>query len=274
MKFCLFATYQKALRAMRKAARGAKRKRMLKVLSCAEDAASRGDSRALHRCVRFLSNQRGQARVRLKGTHGEMITGEEECKLLTEYAEQLFTGVAMEAVSLQPLNPDLLSVEMWRNALCALRSGKAVPQGEPRIEVWKDNLQAAAEELSKISIGCLCCESPAIPAEWSRVQLAWLAKPGKSPCVPKNLGSVGLLSADSKAFLLVLRGHVEGPIKRALFDTPQYAYRPGLDTNNAILRAISHCKAVRQHEASSAKPHIPSYGNSSSGATRRLTGQP
>ena len=245
-KFCLFARYQKAQRVMRAAARGAKRKRMLEILSSAEEAASRGDSRALHRCVKLLSNQRGQARVRLKGEHGELITGEEECRTLTKYAEKLFTGEAMGEMSLQPLRPHLLSAELWHAALRALRSGKAVPQGEPSIELWKDNLQTAAQELSKISIECLCCESPEIPAEWSYVQLAWLAKPGKSPCTPKNLRSVGLLSADSKAFLLVLRGHMEGPIRRALSDAPQYAYRPGLDTNNAILRAISHCKAVRQ----------------------------
>ena len=54
------------------------------------------------------------------------------------------------------------------------------------------------------------------------------------------------MSADSKAFLLVLRGHVEGCVRSSLFDTPQYSYRPGMDTNNAILRAVCHCRAVRQ----------------------------
>ena len=244
-KFSLFARYQKAQRIMRAAARGAKRKRMLAILSSAEEAASRGDSKTLHKCVKLLSNQRGQARVRLKGENGELITSEEECRLLTTYAERLFTGEALDAMTLQPLSPHLLSVELWHAALRALRSGKAVPQGEPSIELFKDNISTAARELSKISIECLCSDSPKIPTEWSCVQLAWLAKPGKSPCAPKNLRSVGLLSADSKAFLLVLRGHMEGPIRRALSDAPQYAYRPGLDTNNAILRAISHCKAVR-----------------------------
>ena len=94
-------------------------------------------------------------------------------------------------MTLQPLSPHLLSEELWHAALRALRSGKAVPQGEPSIELWKDNISTAARELSKISIECLCSDSPTIPTEWSCVQLAWLAKPGKSPCTPKNLRSVG-----------------------------------------------------------------------------------
>ena len=152
----------------------------------------------------------------------------------------------MRVIVLDKMDPALFSVEHWQRALQILRSGKAVPQGEPSVAAWKLNLQSMEDELSKISVACLCCDAPAVPAEWSEVQLAWLAKPGKSPCVPENLRSVGLMSADSKAFVLVLRGHVEGCVRSLLFDTPQYSYRPGMDTNNAILRAVCHCRAVRQ----------------------------
>ena len=254
-KLRLFANFMKAQREMRQEARRAKRKRVMQVLETAEEAASRGDSRTMYRCVRFLSNQRGQARVRLKGDHGEIITGEEECNKLIEYAKRLFTGDCVGEIVLERLGPELFSVDRWQRALLLLRSGKTVPQGEPAIESWKLGLQRAAEALSQISIVCLCCDDPIIPVEWSEIQLAWLAKPGKSPCVPKNLRSVGLMSADSKAFLLVLRGHVEGSIRKSLYDIPQYSYRPGMDTHNAILRAVSHCKAVRSLQKQAVQNH-------------------
>ena len=254
-KLRLFANFLKAQREMRQEARRAKRKRLMQVLETAEEAASRGDSRTMYRCVRFLSNQRGQARVRLKGDHGAIITGEEECNKLIEDAKRLFTGDCVGEIVLERLGPELFSVDRWQRALLLLRSGKAVPQGEPAIESWKLGLQRAAEALSQISIVCLCCDDPIIPVEWSEIQLAWLAKPGKSPCVPKNLRSVGLMSADSKAFLLVLRGHVEGSIRKSLYDIPQYSYRPGMDTRNAILRAVSHCKAVRSLQKQAVQNH-------------------
>ena len=50
-KLRLFVAFQQAQRRMRAAARKAKRRRMLTVLEKAEDAASRGDSKMLYRCV-------------------------------------------------------------------------------------------------------------------------------------------------------------------------------------------------------------------------------
>ncbi|OLQ10220.1 hypothetical protein AK812_SmicGene6118 [Symbiodinium microadriaticum] len=62
-----------------------------------------------------------------------------------------------------------------------------------------------AVKLSQVAIDALCCSDPKVPIEWSTVQLAWLAKAGKTPSRPQNLRSIGLMSVDSKAFLIVLR---------------------------------------------------------------------
>ena len=138
-----------------------------------------------------------------------------------------------------------LSVDRWYRALRMVRSGKAVPQGEPAIQAWKDNLWLHAERLSQISISCLCGDAPFVPCDWTRVQIAWLPKPGKAPCAPKSLRTIGLMPADSKAFLLVLREQIRETILQSLYEVPQYAYRPHMDTNDAILRATYHCNAIR-----------------------------
>ena len=108
-KLRLFANFQRAQRKMRQEARRAKRKRLMQVLETAEEAASRGDSKTTYKCVRFLSNQRGQARIRIKGDQGEIIPGEEECNKLTEYARLLFTGAHLGEIVVERLDPELFS---------------------------------------------------------------------------------------------------------------------------------------------------------------------
>ena len=96
-----------------------------------------------------------------------------------------------------------------------------------------------------VAVGALCCSSPWVPGEWSEVQLAWLAKAGKTPSCLQNLRSIGLMPADTKAFLLVLRQAASEHIERTLQHFPQYAYRRGASAADALLRAAGHCFGVR-----------------------------
>ncbi|CAE7880876.1 HCN2, partial [Symbiodinium necroappetens] len=96
-----------------------------------------------------------------------------------------------------------------------------------------DNIAMAASSLAWVSQQALCQDSPALPHEWSIVQLAWLPKPNKTPTCPEHLRSIGLLSADSKGFLLILRREITPFIREALTDVPQYAYRPQPGTLDA-----------------------------------------
>ena len=79
-----------------------------------------------------------------------------------------------------------------------------------------------------------------------RVQLAWLPKPGKAPSTPGNLRTVGLMGADTKALMVLLKEYASPFIMRALTSTPQFAYRQGVSTIDAIARAGNHCHAIRQ----------------------------
>ena len=65
----------------------------------------------------------------------------------------------------------------------------------------------------------------------------------------------GLMGADSKAFLSVIKLHVNPVIQRALCDIPQYAYRQRASTCDALLRASLHCAAVRQQLAGYVEDH-------------------
>ena len=202
-------------RELRSLARQRKREQLLHILSMAEEAVSRGDSRSLFQCVRWLAPRRTGQKIRLRDKDGNVMHPKAECRMLADYAGELFRArrdVDFVVPCLKPLPAELFSPDAWACALRKLRSGKAVPNGEPSVQAWKDAAETAAVQLSMVSRQALCSEDPHVPDDWTRVQLAWLAKAGKTPNSPEHLRSIGLMPADAKAFLLILRDAAARPI--------------------------------------------------------------
>ena len=252
-RFKLYVQMTRAHRELRRAARARKVQQQQQILAMAEEAAAKGDSKGLYRCVRWLSPKSFRQGIRLRNSQGCLMSPAEECQALAKHASSLFSGTAFACPDLLPLPAELFTVESWTWALSQLKSGKAVPRREPAVQEWKDNREAAATTLASVSQQALCCEKPSLPQEWCAVQLAWLPKPSKSPTCPANLRSIGLLPADSKGFLLILRRAIHPYVQQALIDTPQYAYRPQAGTMDALLRSSLHCAEVRgllaQHQS-------------------------
>ena len=243
----LVAQLEKHHRELRSLARARKRQQLLEILDSAELAAQKGDSRGVYQCVRWLAPRGASKSIRLRDSNGHLMHPREECLMLTEYAKELFKARSPEDevhITLLPLSPEIFELGKWERALCQLRAGKAVP-AEPAINAWKEAIGFAAARLRQIPIDALCSPIPHVPSEWSQLQFAWLAKAGKSPSTPANLRSVGLMPGDTKAFLMVLRDAAAPPILQAMAGILQYAYRPGSSTSDALLRASSHCSAVR-----------------------------
>ena len=232
-------------RHIRRRARQRKRARDMALLGRAEAAAAKGGSRSLFQCVKLLSRSRATGKLRLRDDQEGLLPADKECGVLTDYAKGLFTGPEFSPPELQPLPEEWLDAEQWQKALNKLKKGKSVPHGQPPIASWIHDSRVFSAKLSVISQRALCGPCPFVPLGWCSVQLAWLPKPPQPPTQPKNLRSVGLTSGDSKAFLLLLKERLSERVYMALWDTPQFAYRKGVDTSNATLRAAQHCRSVR-----------------------------
>eukprot|EP00439_Symbiodinium_sp_Y106_P078677 s150_g17.t1 len=235
-------------RELRSMARARKRRQLLEILELAETAASRGDSKGLFQCVRWLAPRKAQRSIRLRDSAGNVMHPRAECKLLVDYAKELFKARRPEHLCspvLQPLPRIMFQPSAWCEAISSMRSGKAVPNGEPPVQAWKEDIGQAAQRLACIAQEALCGRDLRVPPEWTWVQLAWLAKAGKSPNCPENLRSIGLMPADAKAFLIILREAIAPIVRASLQSTPQYAYRQGTSTADPLLRATLHCAAVR-----------------------------
>ena len=92
----------------------------------AETAAARGDSKGLFQCVRWLAPKSVRRSIRLRSADGQLLHPREECRMLSEYAEKLFSArrhVDIPAIVLEPLDPEIFAASEWDAALRTLRSG-------------------------------------------------------------------------------------------------------------------------------------------------------
>ena len=244
-KLWKFTRMQKLRRVLRARSRKRKKEQALMVLQQAEEAARKGNSKQLYTCIRFLAGGRKGGKLRLRDSNGQLVGPDQECDLLADYAAELFYGSSKRVFFRQSLPLEWFSYDSWKWAIAQLRGGKAVPDGQPRIQVWKEHPDEAAQRLCSIAEASLCSSKPFVPLQWCEVEIAWLPKPGKPLVTPLALRSVGLTAADTKAFLVLLKKYSTAPILESMWDTPQFAYRPHVDTYNAILHAVHHCRSVR-----------------------------
>ena len=233
-------------RELRRAARQRKRQQVLCTLQLAESAAEQGNVRQVYQYVRQLSTKRFSSKIRFRDEQGGLLSREQECMLMVEYAKQLFTGRHFALPQLEPLPEHYFDSDLWVEALHQLRSHKAVPCTSASVQGWKSKAPIVAPMLARLAKNAMCCDNPAVPMPWSQVQLAWLAKANKCPSCPRNLRAIGLMTPDTKAFLILLKRQAEPFVQDSLSGIPQYAYRAGASTADAILRGSSHCRRIRQ----------------------------
>ena len=99
---------------------------------------------------------------------------------------------------------------------------KAVPKFSASVLSWKTHAEELSPTLQQIAHSTLCSTKPFIPDFWTRVQSAWLPKPGRAPTSPAQLRSIGLMGQghDSE-----LRGWVQASKK---IDRVRYGWNPML----------------------------------------------
>ena len=202
-------------------------------------AYAEGDVRLHFQLIRQLAPKTYRRTICLKSGTGGLLSSEQECILLTDYARGLFEDEQFDMPKLLP-DPEWFAEEHWVWALSKIKARKAVPQNAAQIASWKQNSSLLAAPLAKIAINALSNENAQLPSGWSEVHLAWLPKPGQAPTGPEQLRTIGLMGADSKAFLMILKAKDVLWIQSALNSIPQYAYRSLASTSDPLLRGSRH----------------------------------
>ena len=158
-----------AHRQLKREVRHAKRTRILKVLAEAELAAQRGDTRSLYQYVRQLAPRDSAGRLRLRDKDGNLMTPAQECKHLTSYAKQLFTGEPFAQPPLLPLPESMFCESEWIEAFSMLKTHKAVPANSASVASWKSHVNAVSPKLEYIALHALTGPEPRVPDDWLQV---------------------------------------------------------------------------------------------------------
>ena len=83
---------QKCRRELQSQIRARKRQQLLATLHMAEHAATKGDSKGLFQCVRWLAPKSVRRSIRLRSDGGQLLHPREECRMLADYAGKLFSA--------------------------------------------------------------------------------------------------------------------------------------------------------------------------------------
>eukprot|EP00439_Symbiodinium_sp_Y106_P077393 s432_g16.t1 len=236
-------------REMRQLARQRKRVALLEALELISQSQQEGDVRTQYQLIRRLCPKTYRRKICLRSTDGFLMSGAEECQELAKYATELFSDVCFDAPEVLCLPESWFAPHKWVEALKSLSGRKAVPKFSASVEAWKDHAEMLAPTLAQIAKCTVCAGQPYVPEHWMRVQLAWMPKPGRAPTSPDLLRSIGLMSPDTKAFLVLLKRQADPWVQKALAKYPQYAYRQRASTVDPLLRATHHCATVRQQLA-------------------------
>ena len=254
--FLLHAQAQSSHRALKRACRRRKRDRLLSGLQQIERAAERGDCKSFHTFVKLVSPKPFVPKIKLRDGSGMTMTKFQEGEILTKYAAKLFHAASTDVPPLLPAPPQLFSKTSWEWAILQVKKGKAVPAGSAQISTWQQSPGEYATRLEAICCETVCCQEPFVPSLWSRVQIAWLPKPGKTPSCPEHLSTIGLMGVETKAFMVILKAEAHPYIMNILQHTPQFAYRSGVSTIDAVSRVGAHCNAVRKELESTSTSHL------------------
>ena len=236
---------QRTHRELKRHCRSRKREQLLQLLTGAEEAFRRGDSRAFFGFVRMVSPKQYLPQIKLRGDEGQMLSQEQEGQLLLAHVLKIFTGDCSNLPALVRMPEKVFSAQNWAKAIQEVKERKAVPRGDAQIAAWKRDTQGHAQTLSEFGVSFLCSDAPWVPTLWCKIQIAWLPKPKKTPCHPEHLRTVGLMSGDSKAFMVLLKNAAHEVVQQSMRSFPQFAYRSGASTLDAILRVTEHCHRVR-----------------------------
>ena len=236
--------FQQLHSSFRKDGRRRRRDLYLEQIKLAEEAARKGDQKGLYAVVRRLAPKQERRRVQLRGDDNNVLTNEKELAALSTFCQELFLSAASNVPI--PYEDPMIRLEEneLRGTLQLLKPAKAAPRHLAPAVVWKHLSHLLAGPLLQAYQRNL--DNGLIPTIWTGAWIVWLPKPSKPPCSPGNLRPIALQDCGGKFIAKALQIRAAPWVQSAIQHQPQYAYSPGRLLEAAILRAIHHCRDIKQ----------------------------
>ncbi|CAE7236597.1 unnamed protein product [Symbiodinium necroappetens] len=226
------------------------------------------------RAVLLQAMEEVRKRMQLRGNDGQMLTPDQELRLLTQHFSHRFRAtqpadVTMATRTWEGSGNFPLDATVLCHYIQQVPRRKAVPQGHPPSASWRLCADLISPWLCDVLHAQWTTPALQIPRAWTDVDLALVPKPDRSGRDPQDHRPIGLACPLGKKFLgALLQPHVPGIIEKIkLF--PQFAYQQGRSQFAALRRVYQHCSSVRvQLQQHTRNPHqrfagtkaVPLYG--------------
>ena len=243
-KWWHFAQFTKMERAQAKVAKDIKLQKLHQLTVEAQHAYVNHDSFKLFQVINNHCPKQRPKRVHLKGEDGSFLTPTEETAAYVHYVATNWHGPQLDPPSLPPPGVPF-DIDELQHALEKIPATKAVPKCFPSGPLWKSQAHFIAHWLYPRLESWWSHSPPVIPQAWKDAWACWLPKPHKPATKLENLRMLGLQEPVGKTVLQLITSKALTACFPTLCKWPQMAYLPYRSTRDALLRAASHCQAVR-----------------------------
>ena len=219
--------------------------RFQELLTSAQFAAERHDSRTLFGIINKYTPKQSRRRMQLRNINGHIASPVEEAALLRKFVMDTWKGPACFPITTAtfsglPFTADDLEREMRR-----IDPTKAVARPCAPGAVWKALAHIIAPAIFTRLQDWWSRPTPYLPSWFRDAWMILIPKPNKPPVDPRALRPLALQEPISKALVGLLTKAAQQDALPKLTAMPLWAYLPGRSTQDALLRVARHCVAVR-----------------------------
>ena len=239
-----FARFRAMRREANRASRVARKLRYDRLLAEAESDASCCNIHRLYAVIRQIAPKQPFRRVKIYGTHGEVLDRAAEAERLKLHFANLFQDECSDCKHAGTYNVSLPSSEDVEWALAKTPLRKAVPKHMAPGVAWR----AAADVVTPLVHAAVCkaWSSGVLPQPWKDGWLVLMQKPQKPGRDPGDYRPLCLQDPCGKAMIRLMAERIRPLIRSYASRCPQYAYLAGRSTEGALLNVFSRCKQIRQ----------------------------
>eukprot|EP00435_Cladocopium_sp_Y103_P064539 s128_g26.t1 len=230
----------------------AKQRKIAKVKTLTQQAgcaAARHDLFKLYQLVNRFTPKQKRSRIQLRTSAGGIASPTEELAILRAYVKRIWHDpVAKPILPLcHPTPPGVPFTQLeLANALRQAPVVKAVAQPFPPNLLWRNNADAIAAIVHQDLQKWWNQWPPHVPSVWQRGWLVFIGKPNRKPNAPENLRALAMQEPVGKAILQLLTSRLQCATFATLSQYPQMAYMRARDTQDAVIRVVSHCLEVKR----------------------------
>ncbi|CAE6948820.1 Pol [Symbiodinium sp. CCMP2592] len=238
------ASLRKAQKDLQARCRIAKKQRIHDLLQ--EAARAPAGLTPVFRLLRTIAPAAPKRKLQLRSRQGAPLGTAEAMKLIKDYYFHLFNQVTTQKRHLAPPNPVQLSHEELLMELQQIPANKALPSTELPAMLWKFGASTLASRLLQPLNAWLADMTQPPPDEWHISEICLIPKPNKPLVGPEALRPISLLHPVAKSLASALNKRLLPYLHPAVSSQPQFAYVAGRSAQDALDRALLHCRHVRE----------------------------